>query len=162
VIVVADTSPLNYLIQMELADLLGDVYGAVVIPDAVARELADARAPSAVRLWMVELPAWIQCVAVKRFDDTLPDDLGRGESEAISLAMELNATVLLDDKRGRIEAAARHVETAGTLAVLLQGALKGKVDLRVSIDRLKALGFRIAQEIEDGIFERYRRLSNRT
>jgi predicted nucleic acid-binding protein len=90
------------------------------------------------------------------------ESLGRGESEAISLPMELNATVLLDDKRGRIEAAARHVETAGTLAVLLQGALKGKVDLRDSIDRLKSLGFRIAQEIEDGIFERYRRLSNRT
>jgi predicted nucleic acid-binding protein len=63
---------------------------------------------------------------VQQIDGSLAVELGAGEREAISLALEMDGDVLLIDERaGRQEAEARHIEVAGTLAVLLQASLRG-------------------------------------
>ncbi|MGD0842311.1 MAG: hypothetical protein ABSA32_14240 [Candidatus Acidiferrales bacterium] len=59
-IVVADTSPLNYLILIEEIDILAKMYGTVVIPRAVREELLRRSAPEAVRKWTGQLPAWVE------------------------------------------------------------------------------------------------------
>ncbi len=92
---------------------------------------------------------------MKELDRSLPDDLGRGEFEAISLALQLDLTVLMDDMWGRKEAELRRVKTAGTLAVLLEGALKGKLDLASALVELGALGFRMSDELARKTTERY-------
>jgi predicted nucleic acid-binding protein len=51
-IVVADTSPLNYLILIEEADVLRKLYGRILIPPAVQVELLQPGAPAAVMAWM--------------------------------------------------------------------------------------------------------------
>jgi len=56
-VVVADTSPLNYLILIGEVDLLARLFGEVLIPDIVARELADSEAPSAVVKWASQFPS---------------------------------------------------------------------------------------------------------
>jgi len=155
VIVIADASPLNYLIQMGLDRLLAEEYGTVLIPLAVARELNHSRTPLAVRRWMAAPPEWLRAVEVTELDRSLPVDLGRGEFEAISLALELDLAVLMDDLWGRKEAALRSVKTAGTLAVLLEGALKGKLDLASALAELSALGFRMSDEIAGKTIELY-------
>lgn len=48
-IVVADTSPINYLIQIEQVSVLSRLYGRVLIPPAVFQELTHPSAPSEVR-----------------------------------------------------------------------------------------------------------------
>jgi predicted nucleic acid-binding protein len=53
-IVVADTGPIHYLILCGHIALLHDLYGQVVIPEAVGRELTHPAAPAAVRSWMAE------------------------------------------------------------------------------------------------------------
>jgi predicted nucleic acid-binding protein len=159
VIVVADTSPLNYLIQLGQAVLLNELYGQVLVPEAVARELAHAAAPEIVRSWIGSPPAWLTIVAVRDRDLSLPFQLGEGESEAISLALELNLAVLLDDQRARKEAELRNVPTAGTLAVLVQGALRKKLNLEDALHHLRLLQFRISYEIEAHALARYRTLS---
>jgi predicted nucleic acid-binding protein len=50
-IVVADTSPINYLILIEEIDILTKMYGSVVIPHAVREELVRPSAPEPVRKW---------------------------------------------------------------------------------------------------------------
>jgi len=60
VIVVADTSPINYLILTEEIDILAKMYGNVVIPRAVHDELLCPSAPEIVRGWMGQLPAWVE------------------------------------------------------------------------------------------------------
>ncbi len=75
------------------------------------------------------LPAWLELVEVRQVDPGLPVALGAGEREAISLAIEKSADLLLIDERaGREAAEARQVVVAGTLAVLLQAGLRGRVD----------------------------------
>lgn len=48
-IVVGDTSPLNYLVQIGCAELLSQLYKRLLVPNAVAVELMDLRTPRAVR-----------------------------------------------------------------------------------------------------------------
>lgn len=51
-VVIADTSPINYLILIGEIGVLSRLYNQVVIPDEVAAELVDHDAPAAVRVWM--------------------------------------------------------------------------------------------------------------
>ena len=50
--VVADTSPLNYLIQIECHDVLCILYHRILVPDMVAKELDQRGTPQIVRAWM--------------------------------------------------------------------------------------------------------------
>lgn len=50
-VVVADTSPLNYLILIEATDVLPRLYGSVVVPRQVIAELTATEAPDSVRAW---------------------------------------------------------------------------------------------------------------
>lgn len=58
-LVVADSSPLHYLILIEQADLLHTLYGSMKIPTAVASELSHDNAPQLVRDFFANLPAWL-------------------------------------------------------------------------------------------------------
>jgi predicted nucleic acid-binding protein len=129
-IVVADTSPLNYLIRLGRPDVLREIYGRVLVPHAVLMEMQHPEAPAEVRAWASAAPAWLEAMQVRQLDASLAAELGAGEREAISLALEVHADVLLIDERaGRREAEVRHLEVAGTLAVLLQASLRGYFDL---------------------------------
>jgi predicted nucleic acid-binding protein len=100
-IVVADTSPLNYLIQIECDGLLPQLYRRVVVPPGVMPELQHPGAPPAVQVWMSRVPAWVDIGSlVSSFDMGLAF-LGLGEREAIQLAEEQHADLLLiDDRQG--------------------------------------------------------------
>ena len=83
--------------------------------------------------------------------------VGCRRTGAISLALELHAVVLLiDEWAGRKEAEARGIPTAGTLAVLLNAAVRGDVDLLSSIEALKKAGFRLSHSVETALMDRYR------
>lgn len=55
-IVVADASPVLYLVLVGSVDVLQALYDQVVIPQAVADELQHADAPDPVRTWIANLP----------------------------------------------------------------------------------------------------------
>ncbi len=149
-IVVADTSPLNYLVQMGRELILREVYGSLILPPAVAAELIHEGAPEAVRAWARDLPDWVTVPHVVALDGTLPAVLGRGETEAISLALEMNATfILLDDHEARTAAKRRRLVPAGTIAILIQASERGLLDIKSAIADLKALGFRMSIELEE-------------
>ena len=101
-IVVADTSPLNYLIQIGCDDLLPELYGRIVVPSAVMLELADSGAPTIVRTWMLHVPSWMDVRPIASVPDAALAHLDLGEREAIQLAQEQHADLLLiDERKGR-------------------------------------------------------------
>ena len=59
-VVVADTSPISYLILIDYIDLLGSLYSRIVIPDAVFNELTAVGAPPQVAAWIRSRPDWIE------------------------------------------------------------------------------------------------------
>jgi len=97
--IVADTTPLNYLVLIQAAEILPNLYRTVLIPPAVKAELAHANTPAIVRAWISQPPAWLEVVSLKRPVDSALEHLDAGEREAISLASELQAILLLMDER---------------------------------------------------------------
>jgi|SRR5216684_7060555 len=121
-IVVADTSPLNYLIQIECDNLLPALYGEVFVPPAVMLELNHPGAPAAVHAWLQKVPAWIEVHAIVSLTDESLAFLDPGEREAIQLAQEQRAGLLLiDEHKGRIEARRRGLNITGTLGGVTGG-----------------------------------------
>jgi predicted nucleic acid-binding protein len=151
-IVVADTSPINYLVSINQIDVLPKLYGAVIIPQTVRDELSTDRAPEIVRRWIAAPPAWLQV----RMPTMEPDaeliaaELDAGEFDAILLAQELSASeLILDDMDGRKEAERRHIHAIGTLGVLRLAAKRRLLNLKDALTRLRATNFYIAQELFD-------------
>ncbi len=155
-IVVADTTPLNYLVQLGYPDVLRELYGRVLVPPAVLTEMRHPDAPPEVRAWAAAPPVWLEEMPVTHLDATLADELGMGERQAISLALELHADVLLiDEFLGRQQAEARNILVTGTLTILLQASLRGYLNFPEELSRLRQLGFRASASIEATMLARY-------
>jgi predicted nucleic acid-binding protein len=85
-------------------------------------------------------------------------DLDEGEREAIALAEEVAADLLLmDDWDGRQEAERRHLRVVGTLRVLADGASDGLTDLEQAFERLRQTNFRVNSDLLDSLLKEYRR-----
>jgi predicted nucleic acid-binding protein len=154
-IVVADTSPLNYLIQIDSDHLLPQLYGSIVIPSAVMSELSDSRAPLAIRQWLSHVPLWLEVRLLLAAPEQALAYLGPGEREAIQLCEELKASLLLIDERdGRLEARQRGLLTTGTLGVLLAAGDLRLIDPRKAYRRLvEETSFRISAALEARFLE---------
>lgn len=114
-IVIADTTPLNYLVLIDRIDVLPQLYGRVLIPPAVWEEFQRPEAPQPVRAWITQPPAWLEIRPVERTSKLAIENLGRGECEAIALAEELHADrLIIDDRAARRVATQRHLIVIGT------------------------------------------------
>jgi predicted nucleic acid-binding protein len=101
-IVVSDTSPINYLVLVEQIDRLHDLYHRVIIPSSVYEELQAPATPRAVHAWLWSQPAWLEVQSLSRTPDSGLDYLGAGERDGITLAQDLRADrLLIDDRDGR-------------------------------------------------------------
>jgi predicted nucleic acid-binding protein len=153
--VVADASPLHYLVLIEQIAVLSPLYGQVIIPTAVREELQRPRTPEVVRLWMAHPPLWLDMRPPQ--DETDPGllRLGAGERQAILLAQATRADVLLIDERcGRRAARSRALRTLGTLGILDEAATHGLLDLPAALTRLQATNFRLTREMVQALLAR--------
>jgi len=156
-IVVADSSPLHYLILLEQTDLLRRLYEEVLIPDSVAAELRAAGSPPTVSEWMAATPSWLQVVEVSPRDiASVTDELDVGERAAIALAESARAELLLiDESAGRAEARRRRIRVTGTLGVLRIAADVGFIDVQHVLNRLQATNFYVDESLLKTIFSKW-------
>jgi predicted nucleic acid-binding protein len=127
-----------------------------LIPPAVADGLSHENTPEVVRAWLAARPS---CLEVRQPVHALgPEvDLDKGEQEAIALAEEVAADLLLvDDWDARLEAERRHSRVVGTLRVLADGAARGLADLEESFRRPRQTNFRAKSELLDSPLKEYR------
>ena len=149
-LVVADTSPVFYLLSIGHIDVLPRLFGKVFVPDTVHKELCHPAAPALVREWAARLPDWVEAVSVEALDDAAFLPLGAGKRAAITLALSMHADlILIDERKGTNVALDKGFVVAGTLGVLALAARRGLVDLADSFARLKRTNFRYRQEIMD-------------
>jgi predicted nucleic acid-binding protein len=133
--VVSDTTAITTLLKAERDRLLEDMFGHVFVPQAVWDELAEFHR---------RLPAFIELRRVGDASQRLPGTelLGRGEAEALSLALELKAQLLLtDDRRARIAAQRLGIPCSGLVGVVVRAKQLGKVpSVRDLLDSIQAKG----------------------
>jgi predicted nucleic acid-binding protein len=147
-IVVADTSPINYLVLIGHVEILALIYQQVLVPRAVFEELNAADAPAQVRAWLAQKPRWLEVRSHEPTPDTSLDYLGRGERAAIALAQSVKADrLIVDDGDARREATRRGVPIIGLLGVLLEASRRGLLDLSETIEKLRQTTFYVSDEL---------------
>lgn len=153
--VVADNSPIRYLRLLECEHVLPILFGHLYIPRAVLQELQHPHTPVVVRTWIATPPAWLELRSITEQPAAALGVLEAGEQEAIILAQELRADILLvDDGKARDLAIARGLRVMGTVGVLEQAAMRGLVNLPEVLARLVATNFRILRTIIDDALAR--------
>ena len=148
--VVSNTSPLINLAQIGMLDLLQKLYGEIYVPDAVWQEVVvkGKGQPGAAELIKFE---WVrrQSVTNVQLVQALSQDLDAGEAEAIALALELKAGLLIMDERlGRQTAQHLGVNYTGIIGVLIEAKHQGLISqLKPQLDALRiGAGFWIREE----------------
>jgi predicted nucleic acid-binding protein len=146
-IVVADTSPLNYIVLIGAVDVVPDLYNRIVIPQTVAAELCAPHTPAEVRAWLAHPPAWLDIVPDPPSDGTL-NALDPGERAAITLAFSLGASrLLIDDFAGRAEAERLNLQVTGTLGVLAEAHRKHLLNFDEAVTRLTNTTFYLSPRV---------------
>ena len=155
-VVVADSSPVNYLLLIDIIQALPELFGQVFIPEAVSRELQSAATPPKVAAWMSRPPSWLHVEkAGSPLNDEELDKLGAGEREAITIALAHKSDVLLliDEGKGRRQAERRQIRFMGTLGVLDKAAARGLIDLPSTIERLLQTNFYVTPSLLKTLLE---------
>jgi predicted nucleic acid-binding protein len=147
--IVSDAGPILSFARANLLDLLRQVVGTIVIPEAVYADIVvqGAGKPGASE---VQTASWITREAVKdrSFVDQLPTRLHLGEREAIALAKELGTALLVDERDARRTASQLNIPVVGSLRVLKEAKDRGSVSLvKLSLDELIATGTYISDTL---------------
>lgn len=145
-IVVSNASPLINLAVVRHLELLHQLYGSLKIPKAVSEEITRANQ---------QVPSWIdtQLVSNQALVTALLLELDPGEAEAIALAIELPADLLLMDERiGRRVAARFGLKFTGILGILAEAKSKGLIPaIKPIIDDLR---FKAGFWVSDSLYQR--------
>lgn len=59
-IIVSDTAPLRYLIDIDEADILESLFASILIPQAVFVEMQQPKTPQKVKDWLNNHPSWLE------------------------------------------------------------------------------------------------------
>jgi hypothetical protein len=157
-IVVSDTTPLISLLKINHLELLKELYGTVIIPQAVFSELTSNKEFQS-EAEIISGAHFIECKEIS--DTTALNILQRvtlldlGESEAIILAQELKADVLLmDENKGRKVAKQLGIPLSGALGVLINSfdiGLLTVTQVKECLEELQRAGRRISGELINSV-----------
>lgn len=154
--IVSDAGPIIIFARIGRLSLLQEVTGSLTIPNAVYDEIVVNRGgmPGAAE---VASAGWIQQVAVadRATLDQLPPSLHPGEREAIVLAKERGAQLLIDEIRARRVATDQKIEVIGTLRVLSEAKRLGLITtVSPIISLMQSRGYRFDRVLIRRFLER--------
>lgn len=155
-IVIADTSPISYLVLIGEVELLPRLFNKIFIPEAVYNELGAKGAPSVVQSWIGNSPDWLEVSSISPIDDPLLAHLHLGEKQAILLAEQFKADlIIVDEKAGRKAAQQKGLNVTGLLGILDLAASENLIDLPSTIIALQKTNFRVAPSLLKSLLNRH-------
>ncbi len=138
--IIADTSCLIVLSNINELDILLKLYGSITITPEVASE------------YVHELPGWIKIKTAKdKFTQLILEmQIDKGESSAIALALEISDSILiLDDYKARRIAQHLGLTFTGTIGIIIKAKLQGIIEsIKPLLDKIKQTDFRLSDELE--------------
>ena len=147
-VVVSNSSPLIAFADIGQLGLLPAIFGSILIPPAVAAEIAPS---------IADLPHWLHVEGLKQ---SIPGilvqrSLGAGEREALALGIEAAAErLLLDDLPARRIARSLNLSVTGTIGVLLVAKRHGLiVSVRPHLDALVRESFFVGSGLYEEVLQ---------
>lgn len=156
-VIVSDTTTISNLFLIGKLEILEKLFGEIMIPKAVFSELEKLE-DSNISIEFIRNQNWILITEVKNrsFVEILQLNLDIGEAEAIALAKEKNASLLIiDELKGRNYAKQLKINIIGLLGILLQAKEKGMIDsVKEILDELKAkAGFWVSKVLYEAVLQ---------
>jgi len=150
VIVVSDTGPLIALAKVDQLILLERLFGKLLIPPAVERELLAKHGPDSARLddallnSLDVVPLSVPSPEVKIA--TLRLDLG--EQQAVALAYEHGALLVIDDSLGRAAARRLNLAVTGVVGLVIRASKEGLVPcVRSLLEEMRQHNYWLSDEL---------------
>ena len=146
-IVVADAGPLIAFARLDLLSLLPEILGRIIVPDMVLKECLHIPArPDAVA---IKSAVDVGVLTVQVSNDThlegLSPSLGAGEQAAISIALNIDCAVLMDDKLARRAATHLGLQVIGTGGVLIKARQMGRIsEVAPLLEQLRTKGYHLS------------------
>jgi len=156
--VISNTSPIQYLYQTNLLELLPQLYGNIILPQGVVIELAQGK-NLGVAVPKIENYSWFQIYPSPDLNLTefskMGDSLGQGEKEVMALGLEISdSLVIIDDGLARSYARDLDIKITGTIGVLLKAKQTGYLELiKPILEELIMLGFYLDRTTQDTILK---------
>ena len=143
--VISDAGPLIALAKVDSLFIPKDLFSRLRIPEAVWSECQEKEGEDSRRIEQAVNEGWVDVVPVAE-GLSLPPSLGRGEAEAMQLALETgNALVIMDDRLGRRAAMQHGLNYIGTVRMLHLAERRAIVEnARIMIQRMAECGYRIS------------------
>lgn len=152
---IINTSPIQYLYQINLLSLLPKLYGKIIVPQSVVDEL-EVGLSLGIALPNIHSLTWIN-IQQARSQQILPlvTELGAGEREVLALGLEITDSLLvLDDALGRSYANLLGLQLTGTLGTILKGKQQGYLsEVAPILDLLNALQFRLSSATRKAVLK---------
>jgi uncharacterized protein len=156
-ILVSDASPIISLSAIARLGLIEQIYGQVLIPEAVSQEILSG-GPGQPGIVELRGATWL---IARRVQDqilsrALEGELDRGEAAAIALAIETKADLLLiDERRGRQVAMRLGLKVLGTLGLLIEAKRRGLLPAIAPVlgELLRKAGFRVSPQLYRTVLE---------
>ncbi len=152
--IISDTTPIISLIKINRIDLLEKLFGEVLIPEAVFKELItntvfenEARIVKSSTFLKTQAVQNIKALKILQAASGLDD----GESEAIILADELKSDVLIiDERKGRKVAQNLGIPITGTIGILIQAhdeKMLSSEEIKMYLEQLKNSNIRLSENL---------------
>ncbi len=152
--VVSNTTPIISLLKIGKLEILKDLYKEIYIPQEVFSEI-EAGKHKKYYLNLLELE-WIKIEQIQDIKSIAYFlDLDKGEAEAIILATESEADlILLDEALGRYHAKHAGLKVTGTIGILVKAKKQGLIsELKPLILELKEKGVWLSESLIERILE---------
>ncbi len=126
--VVSNTTPIISLLKLNRLDLLKQLYKQIYIPNAVFNEIEAGKEKGFYK--DLSSISWINIIEINdKISVKYFLDLDSGEAEAIVLATELKADlIIIDEKLGRFHAKHANLKVSGTIGILLKAKALGLIE----------------------------------
>ena len=152
--VICNTSPLQYLFQVDLLEVLPERFDQVLVPEPVVAELDEGRRRNVA----LPMPEDLEWVTIRSTHYRLPSPaggLGKGERAVLACGVHMPQTVLLlDDMRARRYATRHGMKITGTLGMVLVAKKRAIIpSVRAVLDRLEHCGFRLSDRTRQATLE---------
>ena len=156
-IVISDTTALIILAKSDKLELLSNLFQQIFIPKAVEDELNFKDDIVKYRIEKFDK------ISVKNINDTKTLNrikklnIDNGEIEAITLAIELDLKLIIDERKGRIVAINQGLEVVGVLGILVENYKLNHISFEEAhyfFNLFKKNGLRVSEKLEKVILDK--------
>ncbi len=160
-IVISDTTALIILAKSDKLELLSNLFQEIFIPKTVEAEL---NFKDDIVKYRVEK---FDKISVKKINDTKTLNrikklnIDNGEIEAITLAIELDLKLIIDERKGRIIAINQGLEVVGVLGILVENYRLHHISFEEAhyfFNLFKKNGLRVSEKLEKVILKKLEEL----